>query len=76
MVTNAGLVEVIVTYTLLFSPLKPDKMEFRVRVVFQFTSTPGNERILYLQVKLNIHPTGLYTVISCVFNVFTIDAFT
>ena len=73
---NAGSVEVIVTYTLLFSPLKPDQMEFRDRVVFQFTSTPENERILYLQVKFNLHPTGLYTLNLCVFNIFTIDAFT
>jgi len=51
-------------------------MEFRDRVVFQFTSTPEDERILYLQVKLNLHPTGLYTLNLCVFNIFTIDAFT
>ena len=73
---NACSVEVIVTYTLLFPPLKPDQMEFRVRVVFQFTSTPENERILHLQVKLNIRSTGLYTLNLCVFNIFTIDAFT
>lgn len=40
-------------YILFFSLLQPDQREIKIRFVFQFTSTPENERILYLQVMLN-----------------------
>ena len=36
-----------------FSPLQPDQREMKIRSVFQFTTTPENDRILYLQVMLS-----------------------